>query len=125
MAKQCFFANEGTARLPIDVDAGEQDNPISVEEWIALSKGTLNAHALEDIFNCSICFGIFVKPVICIHVNLKYRTTCPICRAIIKEQPIRDKLFEAALANHTKDKRCGLRMVADSKGYNWKGVVFG
>ncbi|KAJ7247210.1 hypothetical protein C8J57DRAFT_1240925 [Mycena rebaudengoi] len=35
--KQHFFAEEGSPELPIDVDAGAQDNPISVEQWIALS----------------------------------------------------------------------------------------
>ncbi|KAJ7280473.1 hypothetical protein C8J57DRAFT_1220941 [Mycena rebaudengoi] len=39
-AKQCFFTDEGKVWLPIDVDAGEQDNPINVEMWIALDKAT-------------------------------------------------------------------------------------
>ncbi|KAJ7210618.1 hypothetical protein C8J57DRAFT_1539975 [Mycena rebaudengoi] len=127
--KQHFFAEEGSPELPIDVDAGAQDNPISVEQWIALSNSDVDA----ALFKCAICFGIFVKPVMplcmhafcynCIRANLRYRKTCPICRAVIKEQPIRDKLLEQALAKHLK--RSGLRTEASPGGYDWEGVVFG
>ncbi|KAJ7210620.1 hypothetical protein C8J57DRAFT_1257185 [Mycena rebaudengoi] len=151
--RQRFFADEGKFWLPIDVDAGEQDNPINVEMWIDMFNATtgnvanvltLSLHTSgtqgrpidvdewiasteaaslsvgakaptsEHLFNCCIYFGTFIKP---------YRKTCPICRAIIKEQPMRNELFETALEEHLKSKRSVLPQ--DTTGYNWEGVFFG
>ncbi|KAJ6604143.1 hypothetical protein DFH09DRAFT_1300409 [Mycena vulgaris] len=60
------------------------------------------------MFECCICSGTFVHPVVtlcmhlycdkCIHRNFRESFACPICRTVITSPPLRDVLFEGELA---------------------------
>ncbi|KAJ6471293.1 hypothetical protein C8R47DRAFT_1222262 [Mycena vitilis] len=85
-------------------------------------------------FICSVCHDTFRRPVvtICLHVfcdqclssNLQYSTACPLCRAEICYEPLRDVLFEDDLEAAIQR---GAVMASSSEGrrrpYTWPSAL--
>ncbi|KAJ7233418.1 hypothetical protein C8J57DRAFT_1532343 [Mycena rebaudengoi] len=143
---QRFFSWEGTAQHRIDVDLGSTSaDGIAVEEW---GRRSVSASTLESgpsrppdtirwaaAFICCICLGTMQNPVVplCMHIfcyaclyrNLREQMCCPMCRAPIREPPIRDNAFELELFDAIREGLVDAPTAEPpTSPYNWDGVQF-
>ncbi|KAK6977880.1 hypothetical protein R3P38DRAFT_3236549 [Favolaschia claudopus] len=140
-----FVSFEGKQWFPIDVDQGDRDNPIDVDLWVCMREHPMESGSITTsknmiikdpkVFQCGICWETLCKPVIpmCMHVYCfsclfkwvnRGHHSCPICRAHIGEEPIRDDAFETELDDAIKQGLVDCPSAKVDKCYAWTGVTF-